>query len=631
VHNDFLYAATYSFGGTHRFVRLALTNGEYPQPPTIVTQPTPAALTVGAGDGATFQALASGTGNLTYQWRFNGDPLEGKTSPTLTLNNVQSGNAGSYTVAVSNGTDTVISNPAVLTVSPSDPGKLDFSFNAPISKVFFEPTLFGGTAYKVWPQADGKILVAGDFDRVAVTPGNPFPTGGTPCTNIARFTSSGALDPDFTLGTMATGGVIKALAVQPDGKILIGGTFTSYAGTARNRLARLNANGTLDTTFMATGTGFDGEVLEIVVLPDERILVGGSFTTVHGVSRANLVRLDSNGSRDNTFLNGLAGPNNIVRAIVPAGDSLYFGGDFGSFNGVNTGRIAKTDPTGVRDTNFNNGASGISSGIVFDLAVQSDGKLVATGSFTTYNGNGNPAPRIIRLTANGGIDNVFGLGLAQAGTTLAIQPDDKIIVGGNFTSAGGATRNRLARFLANGTLDPDFNPGAGLISQAENIALQNNGRLLVAGASTSYDGVTRYLVARVFTGSPPLVAPDPLEDFLANAGVPANLRGPNDDADFDDLDNLLEYALDLNPNGNGGAFTGAAPTVSTTPALLQLTYRRFRNDVTYTVETSPDMITGTWTTVGVTQGTPAGDGTTTASIPLAAGNGFLRLVVAKNP
>ena len=225
VHNGYLYAATYSLGGTHRFVRLALTNGEYPQAPVFVTQPTPSTLTAGAGDSATFQALASGSGTLTYQWRKNATPLDGKTSPTLTLTNLQPGDAGNYTVAVTNGTETVISNPAVLTVSPADPGKLDFSFDAPISKVFFGTTLFGGTAYKVWPQADGKILVAGDFDRVAVTPGNPFPTGGTPCTQIARFTATGALDPDFTLGTVATGGVIKALAVQPDGKILIGGYF----------------------------------------------------------------------------------------------------------------------------------------------------------------------------------------------------------------------------------------------------------------------------------------------------------------------------------------------------------------------------------------------------------------------
>lgn len=126
------------------------------------------------------------------------------------------------------------------------------------------------------------------------------------------------------------------------------------------------------------------------------------------------------------------------------------------------------------------------------------------------------------------------------------------------------------------------------------------------------------------------VAGDPLAEFLTNAGVPAGLRGPNDDADGDGLDNLLEYALDLNPNGNGGgAFTGTAPALTTTSTLLQFTYRRVRNDVTYVVETSPSLTTGTWTSIGVTQGTPAGDGTTTASIPVTPGSRFLRLSVRR--
>lgn len=627
IHNGYLFAATYSLGGTHRFVRLALNNGVYPQPPVIVTQPTPAAFTTGAGETATFQALATGSGVLSYQWRLNDIPLDGKISPTLTLTNVQTGDAGSYTVAVTNSSGTTISNPAVLTVAPSNPGNLDYSFNAPISKVFSGTTLFGGIAYKVWPQTDGKILVAGDFDRASVTPGSPFPTGGTPCTNLARFTSTGAMDPSFTLGNVATGGVIKALAVQPDGKILIGGTFASYAGTSRNRLARLNADGTLDTGFMATGNGFDGEVMTILVQADGNILVGGKFNNVHGTARARLARLDEDGNLDSSFLPGLAGPNGDVRSLAIDENGICVAGAFSQFNGTSRGKIARISSTGVLDTTYATG-TGFNSD-VYDIALQDDGKLVATGAFTNYNGSGNPASRIIRLTSTGTIDHVFGSGLGAYGNSLAIQPDGKIIVCGSFTSAGVVTRNRLARFLGNGTLDTDFNPGAGLAGLPEKVALQNNGRLLVSGNFTTYDNVTRYLVARVFTGSPPLVAADTLADFLTNSGVPSTLRGANDDADNDGLDNLLEYALDLNPNGNGGAFTGTPPLLSTTPNLFQLTYRRVRNDVTYVVETSPTLIGGTWTSAGVAQGTPAGDGTTTASIPVGAGSAFLRLVVTR--
>jgi probable HAF family extracellular repeat protein len=121
---------------------------------------------------------------------------------------------------------------------------------------------------------------------------------------------------------------------------------------------------------------------------------------------------------------------------------------------------------------------------------------------------------------------------------------------------------------------------------------------------------------------------DPLLAFLTNAGVPSNLRGPDDDPDGDQIPNLMEYALDLNPNGYGGSFTGTPPSIASTPTLLSYTYRRVRADVTYVVQTSPSLIGGTWTSGGVTQGMPAGDGTTTASIPVTPGSRFLRLSVS---
>ena len=85
----------------------------------------------------------------------------------------------------------------------------------------------------------------------------------------------------------------------------------------------------------------------------------------------------------------------------------------------------------------------------------------------------------------------------------------------------------------------------------------------------------------------------------------------------------------MNPNGNVGAFAGSLPFTTTTPEHFQFTYRRVRNDVTYSVETSPTPTGGAWTTVGVTQGTPSPDGTTTASIPVAPGSQYLRLSVTR--
>lgn len=125
-----------------------------------------------------------------------------------------------------------------------------------------------------------------------------------------------------------------------------------------------------------------------------------------------------------------------------------------------------------------------------------------------------------------------------------------------------------------------------------------------------------------------VVPTDPLNDFLANAGVPADQRGAGDDPDHDGVVNLVEYALDLPPNTPSAA---ALPRPITAAGQLNLTYRRVRSDVTYVVQVSPDLTNGSWTSAGVAQGTPAPDGTTTASIPLGGGKQFLRLAVTLSP
>jgi hypothetical protein len=238
--------------------------------------------------------------------------------------------------------------------------------------------------------------------------------------------------------------------------------------------------------------------------------------------------------------------------------------------------------------------------------------------------------------------NTANLVLNNAVTAAAEQADGKIILAGSFTTFGSnACSGRTMRIDSGGVFDGTFYNATGFSTAGcSGLVYDPRGYVFMANASnnattgtfqdssTIGDTIGQNFV-RVFATPEPVS--NPLETFLTNAGVPANLRGPNDDPDGDGLDNLVEYALDLNPNGNGGAFTGSPPLLSITPTLLQLTYRRVRNDVTYIVETSPNMAPGTWTTVGVTQGTPAGNGTTTASIPLSPGSGFLRLSVTKNP
>ncbi|EKE19188.1 MAG: hypothetical protein ACD_9C00099G0001, partial [uncultured bacterium] len=116
------------------------------------------------------------------------------------------------------------------------------------------------------------------------------------------------------------------LLLQPDGKILIGGTFTTYNGTSRNHIARINADGTLDTTF-SPGSGANDDIYSLVLQSDGKILVGGPFTTYNGTSRNYIARINSNGSLDTTFNPG-SGANNILHSTViqPDGKILIGGG-----------------------------------------------------------------------------------------------------------------------------------------------------------------------------------------------------------------------------------------------------------------------------------------------------------------
>ena len=129
-------------------------------------------------------------------------------------------------------------------------------------------------------QSDGKLIIGGSFTDV----------NGTNRNGIARVNANGDLDNGFNPGAGVSGGSVVAIALQSDGKVLIGGSFTNVNGTSGNRIARLSADGSLDTNFNP-GTGVNGSVLAITLQPDGKVLIGGSFTAVNGVVRSNIARL----------------------------------------------------------------------------------------------------------------------------------------------------------------------------------------------------------------------------------------------------------------------------------------------------------------------------------------------------
>jgi uncharacterized delta-60 repeat protein len=295
-------------------------------------------------------------------------------------------------------------------------------------------------------QSDGKIIVSYEKD-----------VAGTPHTDIARLNPDGSLDNTFNTGGAGLAGfpqsVANALAIQADGKILIGGHFNFYNGISRNNVARLNRDGSLDTSFNP-GTGINlGGLYALAVQADGKILIGGGFTNYNGAACNSIARVNADGSFDNTF-NLDKGTDGVVDTIgIQSDGRIIIGGSFNTVGGAPHKFIARLNSNGSLDDSFNPGKA-LEAYINFfgieSIAVQSDDKIIAVGHFFTET---NPLPSrngIARLNSDGSIDTSFDPGTGADGVlyTVALQKDGKIIIGGAFGHYNGIPRHSLARLLS---------------------------------------------------------------------------------------------------------------------------------------------------------------------------------------
>jgi uncharacterized delta-60 repeat protein len=183
-------------------------------------------------------------------------------------------------------------------------------------------------------QADGKILVGGFFRTL----------GGQSRNYIGRLNADGTLDPSFNPGANSD---VLSLAVQVDGKILVGGALLNLAGQSRHHIGRLNANGTLDPSF---NPGADSTVISLAVQADGKILVGGYFSTMGGQSRSYIGRLNADGSLDTTF-NPV--PDAYVNSLAVQTDGkILVGGAFTTLGGQSRTNIGRLDNTGPATQNL---------------------------------------------------------------------------------------------------------------------------------------------------------------------------------------------------------------------------------------------------------------------------------------
>ncbi|WP_157966006.1 HYR domain-containing protein [Cognataquiflexum aquatile] len=385
-----------------------------------------------------------------------------------------------------------------------NPGELDTSFN-PGSGIT------SGSVYSTYIQSDGKILIGGSFTFY-----NGF--DGTFISNISRLDTDGRADQSFNPGT-GTNGPIRTIVVQSDGKILIGGAFSTFNGVSRNNIARLHPNGSLDTSFNP-GIGPNYELRKIVVQPDGKILIGGFFSFYNGTPRNYIARINSDGSLDTSYDPGSGTDGPVLAISVQDDGKVVLGGNFTTYNGYSRSRIARANQDGSIDQSFNNLGTGFNN-TVWVVVIQTNGKILVGGDFTWYD-PGYPITiddarvNIARLNSDGSLDTDFHFGNQiepkSSVFSISIQDDEKVIIGGSFFSK---EFSRIIRLNSDGSLDSSFLNG-GTDGIVWTTALQTDSNIIIAGEFNYCNSVVRRKIARLFGVSdtiPPIPDLEPLADI----------------------------------------------------------------------------------------------------------------------
>ena len=295
---------------------------------------------------------------------------------------------------------------------------------------------------------------------------------------------------------------VLSLAVQADHKILVGGVID---GGDRQEvlLRRLNEDGSLDTGFLPALDAANPDapigIQTLALQRDGKILAGGSFDGVAGVPRTSLARLNPDGSLDLNFRpdiggSGFLGPN-VICLLVQEDGRILVAGEFISLGGESQPALDRLHIDGSLDTSFRPNISFFLGGGISTLLLQPDGKIVL-GGFFFYELNGQPREFIGRLSPDGTLDTGFDPRPDGPVNTVAIQSDGKLLVAGNFGEIAGHPRPGLARLKPDGSIDEAFVPSDRLFDSngVWAFALQSDGRILCGLVPFSEDAASPGIV-----------------------------------------------------------------------------------------------------------------------------------------
>jgi uncharacterized delta-60 repeat protein len=374
--------------------------------------------------------------------------------------------AGQYLLASSGGNVTAGGIVRTELLRLNADGTADASFDpgtGPASASYYASS----TDYAVQP--DGKVVVAGVFESF----------NNVPAPGLVRLNTNGSVDLTFVVGTGGAGGSAgyypSAVAIQPDGKILVGGSFTSFNGHPTNGVVRLNADGSVDPTFTAPLRA-DAEVAGLTLQPDGNVLVDGYrvLSTASTGALLSLARLLPSGSLDPGFATTTLGGTITTAGYEPA-VTLQPDGKL-LVVGIFPNSVARLNANGTLDLSFQ--AAFPQSPVA--LGLQPNGSILL--GFDAFSG---AEQTLVGLTSTGAANSAFVAKVQSPGNVAAVarQPDGKLVLGGNFTELNGQAVHRLTRLTANGTLDAGFAGATGVVRGViYSLLLQPDGNVLIGTA-----------------------------------------------------------------------------------------------------------------------------------------------------
>ena len=340
--------------------------------------------------------------------------------------------------------------------------------------------------------------------------GGSITIGTTTRVELLRLNPNGTPDNTFDCGsgpsTSAAGGYsyVQTYAVQPDGKVVVAGYFDTFSGTLAQGVVRLNANGTIDNSF-TTGTGFldksnsYAQPYGVAIQPDGKILLVGDFVVFNGMAVPGIVRLNANGGLDATYQPAIQAGSYAEGVVMqPDGKALVNG--YLEVNGLsNPPGVVRLLLSGALDTGFNPSPTTLPTGSIstslYDDAVQlqANGQMVVAGYFS-----GGASNYIARLNTDGSLDNSFHAipGPSMAPYTFSLNATGEVVVGGAFNNVSGL-ETTLARLSNTGALDPAFAPKMQTLGNVTAVARQADGKLVVGGNFTEINGQAVHRLVRL--------------------------------------------------------------------------------------------------------------------------------------